>query len=196
MKVSIFCQCRRGPGITYRNATLLCPTVGPDNTTPQPQKSLPQNGSSLEMPYDGRVRLSKTKKQASPVYPASGTWMLVKFMSNNKIIDNQMNYAGHSGDKESVPLLSLNFVLQSASKQEFGLNLQHTRRILRRSMIKACPADLLPEMENQFLFIGKQSRVSGSGLGTSHKTQGRQCKSEKRHSTNKKLKDWLEEIIQ
>ncbi|KAI4580060.1 hypothetical protein MJT46_001428 [Ovis ammon polii x Ovis aries] len=107
----------RGPGITYRNATLLCPTVGPDNTTPQPQKSLPQNGSSLEMPYDGRVRLSKTKKQASPVYPASGTWMLVKFMSNNKIIDNQMNYAGHSGDKESVPLLSLNFVLQSASKQ-------------------------------------------------------------------------------
>lgn len=31
------------------------------------------------------------------------------------------------------------------------------RRILRRSMIKACPADLLPEMENQFWFIGKQS---------------------------------------
>lgn len=28
---------------------------------------------------------------------------------------------------------------------------------LMRSMIKACPADLLPEMENQFWFIGKQS---------------------------------------
>ena len=39
--------------------------------------------------------------------------------------------------------------------QGSGSNLQHTRRILGRSMIKACRADLLPEVENQFWFIGR-----------------------------------------